>query len=549
MAQEDNMKITRITAENCFCFTTFAMDFGPNGGLIEGGNAQGKTSILNMIRAALVEKGATRDMIKKGSDKGEIIVRVDNLLVRRGMLQGDKFRTTLRVTDDMGKNVPEPASFLKNLLGLSPLDPIELFLEKDKGKRRAKILSAIPCTVTAEQLAKWCPPGSDLAALVGDDGTGTPALDDHGLDIVERARKALYARRTEANRVVKDRQLAFDQASAKEGAAYDALSAYRIENALPEKAPEFSEAINAVDAANRAIVALDEQRRTAEASARNQMRTREKIASLQQKASDMRANQPIAATDLQIANAEAETSRLQTFVSKAEAIVADLERQLVAAKQDLDVQLSGLSAAKKYEQRLAEQTARAEQAVDEIANVEGQALELEQALGALPIAPNEAAFVEADRAAKKAKALVEFARKAEELATHAEAVDKARVMLKSATEDAATLDRSVKTLADDAPSALLAAADGIKGLTIAGDDVFLDGVALDQLSGQERLFFAIEVARRLNAKSKLLCVDGLEVLDAEHRLAFVEKATEGGYQLIATRVTEAGGEPVATPIR
>jgi len=226
-----------------------------------------------------------------------------------------------------------------------------------------------------------------------------------------------------------------------------------------------------------------------------------------------------------------------------------MEHELRLAKEKRDRLCDLVANSKVFEAQLGDAAKRAETNVDEIANVEGQASELEQALGALPIAPSEAAFVEADQVAKKAKALVEFARKAEELATHAEAVDKARVMLKSATEDAATLDRSVKTLADDAPSALLAGADGIKGLTIAGDDVFLDGVALEQLSGQERLFFAIEVARRLNAKSKLLCVDGLEVLDAEHRIAFIEKATADGYQLIATRVTEAGGEPVATPIR
>ena len=96
---------------------------------------------------------------------------------------------------------------------------------------------------------------------------------------------------------------------------------------------------------------------------------------------------------------------------------------------------------------------------------------------------------------------------------------------------------------------MLAAADGIKGLSIDGDEVLLDGVALDQLSGQERLFFAVEVARRLNAKSRLLCVDGLEVLDAEHRRMFIERATKDGYQLIATRVADDGGDPVAKPIR
>jgi hypothetical protein len=71
---------------------------------------------------------------------------------------------------------------------------------------------------------------------------------------------------------------------------------------------------------------------------------------------------------------------------------------------------------------------------------------------------------------------------------------------------------------------------------------------LEQLSGQERLFFAVEVSRRLNAKSKLICVDGLEALDRKHREAFVEMATKDGYQLIATRVVEDGGDPVARPI-
>lgn len=48
--------ITRIEATNVFCFSTFAMDVPANGALIEGGNARGKTSVLNLIRAALVEK-------------------------------------------------------------------------------------------------------------------------------------------------------------------------------------------------------------------------------------------------------------------------------------------------------------------------------------------------------------------------------------------------------------------------------------------------------------------------------------------------------------
>lgn len=524
------------------------MDVPRDGAIIEGGNAKGKTSVLNLVRAALVEKGASKDMIRKGSDKGEILVRVDNHFVRRVMSGGEKFRTTLRVTDETGKVVPEPAVFLKNLLGLSPLDPIELFMERDKGKRRAKILSAIPCTVTAEQLAAWCPPGATLVELVGDDGTGKPALGDHGLEVIERARKALYAKRTEANRVVKERQAATDQAIAKEGAAYDALSKYRIENALPDKAPPLEQAQRDLDDAKRAEIALDEQDRAAEQSAKAQTRTREKIATLRQKASDLRANQPLAPDIKATTDAMRAVDEAQQEVEAAQAIVDDLEAQLAKARDSLGEKVLAHRNAELRVEVLGMQQQKAEAAVDEIADVEGQALELEQALGALPIAPSEAQFDDAERRVRQASALVEFAKKTAELATHAEAVDKARAMLKSAQEDAGVLDRAVKALADDAPAALLAGADGIKGLSIDGDDIFLDGVSLDQLSGQERLFFAVEIARRLNAKSKLLCVDGIEVLDAEHRKAFIEAATKDGFQLIATRVSDDGGDPVAKPI-
>jgi hypothetical protein len=461
---------------------------------------------------------------------------------------GDKFRQTLKVTDERGHVVPEPAAFLKNLLGISPIDAIALFTEDDKAKRRAKILSAVPCTVTEEQLAAWCPPGADLIELVGDDGSYSPAIADHGLEVIERARKALYTKRTDANRLVKERQAAADQAIAKEKAAYDALSAYRVDHALPEKAPELEHAQRALDDAKRAEMALDHQARAAEQSAKAQARTRERIASIRQKATDLRANMPIAPTDEQFAEAAADTSEQHRRYLAARTVVEDLEAKLAAAKEALEEHARAMDKAKQREMTMEEQQRKANAAVDEIVDLEGQALELEQAIGGLPIAPSAAQFEEAERLVRQASAAVEFAKKSAELATHAEAVDNARRLLKSAQEDAAALDKSVKALADDAPAALLAAADGIRGLTIDGDDIYLDGVSLDQLSGQERLFFAVEVAKRLNAKSKLLCVDGLEALDRKHREAFIEMARKDGYQLIATRVIEDGGEPVAKPI-
>ena len=74
----------------------------------------------------------------------------------------------------------------------------------------------------------------------------------------------------------------------------------------------------------------------------------------------------------------------------------------------------------------------------------------------------------------------------------------------------------MKALADDAPAALLAAADGIRGLSIDGDEVLLDGVAWTNCRVRAA-FLRGGSGATTERQNKLLCVDGLEVLDAEHR--------------------------------
>ncbi len=103
--------------------------------------------------------------------------------------------------------------------------------------------------------------------------------------------------------------------------------------------------------------------------------------------------------------------------------------------------------------------------------------------------------------------------------------------------EAAELDTTVKKLANAAPSELLAEAQGIPGLSIDGDEIMLDGKRLDALSGAEQLRFAVEIARRANAKSRILIVDGLERLDPDQMEAFVAMATADGWQLLGTRVS------------
>jgi hypothetical protein len=91
-------------------------------------------------------------------------------------------------------------------------------------------------------------------------------------------------------------------------------------------------------------------------------------------------------------------------------------------------------------------------------------------------------------------------------------------------------------------------ADAIPGLALDGETVTLDGKSLDALSGSEQMRFCIEVARRANAKSRIIVVDGLERIDPEQYAAFVQQATAGGFQLFGTRVAGGGLELEAVEI-
>lgn len=135
-----------------------------------------------------------------------------------------------------------------------------------------------------------------------------------------------------------------------------------------------------------------------------------------------------------------------------------------------------------------------------------------------------------------AKAAVARARDAQ---ANQEKAAKHRAHMAAATELRAKsehLTRVLDALRVDVPNRLLKQANGIPWLSLDGDAVLLDGTDITARCGQEQMDFAVEIARRVNAKSKILVVDGLERLDPKQFERFVRHATRDGYQLIGTRV-------------
>lgn len=118
-----------------------------------------------------------------------------------------------------------------------------------------------------------------------------------------------------------------------------------------------------------------------------------------------------------------------------------------------------------------------------------------------------------------------------------EQVETTRKEWNDATELAERLDNIVKTLSKRAPDTLIAKAElPVPGLTIEGNDILINGVSLDNLSGSEQLKFGLEIVKKLNQTFRVICIDGIETLDIETFAKFLKMIESDDYQYFVTRV-------------
>jgi hypothetical protein len=494
------MKLTKLVVRNYRGIESREDVIGEHGAIASGANGKGKTSILRAIRAALAGNDIGPDAIRIGADSAEILVNVDDVSVRRAI---SRRGSTLTVERD-GFAARKPQTFLSELLGLAPLDPLDLLLLKAKD-RRARILEALPCTVTREQLASWAP---DLPRSFD--------LDGHGLDVVERARKLYYDRRALANATSK-------KSGEAAHAAIDAIGGAERVSELAAATPNVPAAQQAVESARRHQQRLDVRAEEARAASERTEATRQRALGLRERAATERET----ASNTSVTDADIEAARADLVTKEAEVDrLTGLLQEAESARRHSD----------KYHDDLIEQRDASARHAQQAVDLDRQASDLEASVAAGIAVPSAEEIASASDAVTQAAVALAAAQGSAKLAREAKL---AKELLETAAADAAEaarLDAAVKRLSNDAPRELFATSETIRGLSLEGDDVLLDGVSLDGLCGAEAMRFCVEVARRANAKAKFLVVDGLERLDPEQSDAFVKDATRDGWQLIATRV-------------
>ena len=483
--------ITRLRIKNYRGIEALDAQIGDKGAIARGANAKGKTSVLRAIRAALAAKDIGADAIRIGAEKAEILVDLDDVTVRRVITAST---SSLSVDTSAHDRKRKPQEFLNELLGSAPLDPLDLYLAKPR-ERRAVVLSALPAKITDVEFYAWIPEWArDLVPAHVRDMLGTL----HGIDAISALHKTFYDQRADANAAAKSAKNEAEQLAKQLDEMGDATGA-----------PSTEEAGRSAELARTHLAELDARKRRAEQQEKSVTSARTMIVVARGNAAAQRKS------------AEGAPSKVE--VETARERVVELRKQLDAAIADFD------------EKRVAEENASlALRRADEF---NAQADELERTIGAVTeTAPTADDFAAARSDVDAAQAATLRAALAERIREHVAKVERATQSADELAKRAEDLTGIVDHLRVSAPRELLAKCNAIPGLGIDGDTLTLDGKSIDALSGREQMHFAIEVARRANAKTKILVVDRLEALDPDSLSAFIADATRDGYQLIATRV-------------
>ena len=134
------MKIIKLTAENVMKLSAVEIVPQDNLVLITGENGAGKSSVLDSIVMALCGKSVIPDEpIRKGEDKGKIVVELEQYRIERSFTKGNSY---LKIEGSDGTVVKSPQKFLDELIGKISFDPLE-FMNLRPDEQNETFLSLI----------------------------------------------------------------------------------------------------------------------------------------------------------------------------------------------------------------------------------------------------------------------------------------------------------------------------------------------------------------------------------------------------------------------
>lgn len=187
------MQINRIRISNVLGIDELEFSAGQFNE-ISGKNGEGKTSVLEAIKAA-TQGGTDATLLRKGAEKGEIVLLLDDETeIQKRITERSATVTVSRG----GQKEKRPTEVLKTITDMLSMNPVD-FLRAPKKDRVRVLLETMPIVADEQKLAE----------LSGVPVTSAPGT--HGLAVIDAVRKQVYDDRTGTNRAVTEKEATINQ--------------------------------------------------------------------------------------------------------------------------------------------------------------------------------------------------------------------------------------------------------------------------------------------------------------------------------------------------
>lgn len=453
------MKINKITGSNFLILKEVELEPDSKLNVLAGSNRSGKTSFLKMVQAGLL--GTTDpNVIKVGADKAEIMIDMDGIKVQRVITaKGQR----VKVTNTEGDIKANPQKFLNSLLGNFSFDPLA-FIQMQKPERKKYLVELFNPKVKEEQLTDIIEP--ELMDRI------RPNFDKvDGLTILKNLEDLYYARRTDVNKQLKQ----------KEGAYQEAIP-------LGYKPPEVEVNVDDLIARLKLVEAQRDTAKNIEVQNENATKARARIEAKIKEFNGI----------LEEVNEEAigKIPECEEAIASYEEEIRILQESLAHVRTTHEVALQHLSVKNDALKAIEEQTKSLDDfpllPVPDITDIEGQVVEL------------DAAILEA----KHKEALRDKYLKAQGIKAEVDTL----------VAQSKRLTNIIDKLRKDIPAQIIKDAQiPIPEMRIDGDNIMIGERSLDNMSTSEQITVALQMVRELNkdAKLKVLFLDRAESLDDE----------------------------------
>lgn len=508
------MPINKLQIKNFLGIKEFSMEPGKVN-LIQGANGKGKTSILEALEKGFTNNDRRPRVIRDGADQALILIETDDLNIRRSITPKNG---TLAVKNKEGFNAPKPQTLLSALVGTFSFNPVD-FLLKDEGAQTKILLSVAPLTITPNDVFAWT------------GGNHPVDYSQHGLKVCRDLHDLYYDKRKDVNAEVKAAKNEVESIKLPAGFnpesyrnvslrdLYGELEEARINNTAIQAAEQNVK--DADEELSRIEVDTDIKRGRVAAKTKDDLQdieahTVQQVNELRNKATEKRAS-------LQVKIAELEAA-LKTARDELAGIDTHLQERIESLQAKKEESIKAIMAAESH--AVNELKERHDQAIAEVTSRRDVAQEVLAELSLIDLAPLETRVKEHEEMKSYVR---DYDRKVEAEARLAERIAEAK-----------RLDDVVKLLAAKPAELIKQAKLPVDGLGIdEKGNVTINGLPIKNRSGAEKIALALDIARATCGPLKVICVDGLEALDARNQAELMKQIEGDDFQYFITVVGDA----------